>query len=238
VVKLSEDGSLQWKKCFGGKGADFANSVQQTTDGGYIIAGRSDSNDGDVTGNHGDLDFWVVKLSEDGSLQWQKSFGGSGIDEAESIRQTADGGYIIAGNSLSYGGDVTDNHGYVDLWVVKLSDVGSLQWQKTYGGSRYESVFSVRQTSDGGYIIAGYTDSKDGDVTGNHGKEDFWVVKLSDVGSLQWQKTFGGSGMDVAYSIEQSSDGGYVVTGQSDSNDVDVKGNHGSSDFWVVKFKP
>jgi hypothetical protein len=255
VVKLSEGGSLQWQKSLGGSDDDRANSIERTSDGGYIIAGGSGSRggyvpsvessglkDGDVTGNHGDDDFWVVKLSQDGALQWQKTFGGSRDDVANSIMRASDGGYVVIGYSESEDGDVTGNHGdfwgFKDFWVVKLSEAGELQWQKSLGGSDNDDAKSIMRTSDGGYVVAGGSWSDDGDVTGNHGYEDFWVVKLDQGGSLQWQKSLGGSGGDVANSVMRTSDGGYIVVGGSGSSNGDVTGNHGGFDFWVVKLKP
>jgi hypothetical protein len=234
-VKLSATGAIQWQKCLGGSGWDVATSIQQTSDGGFIVAGRTNSNDGDVTGNHGNDDFWVVKLSATGEIQWQKSLGGSNDDWATSIQQTSDGGFIVAGSTDSNDGDVTGNHGNDDFWVAKLSSTGAIQWQKSLGGSGDELAESTQQTSDGGFIVTGWTTSNDGDVTGNHGGKDFWVVKLSSTGAIQWQKSLGGSGTDVAESIQQTSDGGFIVAGYTASNDGDVTGNHGYDDFWVVK---
>jgi hypothetical protein len=236
VVKAQNSApSIEWQKSLGGSGFDYASSIHQTSDGGYIIAGRSSSIDGDVTGNHGGSDYWIVKLNSQGTLQWQKSFGGSSSDSASSIQQTSDGGYIIAGISDSNDGDVTGNHGKDDYWIVKLDSLGTLQWQKSFGGSEIDNAYSIQHTSDGGYIIAGESWSKDGDVTGNHGRNDYWIVKLDSLGTLQWQKSFGGSGIDIAYSIQQTSDGGYIIAGGSDSKDGDVTGNHGRNDYWIVK---
>ncbi len=188
--------AIQWEKALGGTGYDYATSIVQTSDGGYIVAGYSYSNDGDVTGNHGSADYWVVKLDNTGSISWQKSLGGSGDDEAASIVQTSDGGYIMAGSSNSNDGDVTGNHGSYDCWVVKLDNTGSVSWQKSLGGTGGDLASSVEQTSDGGYIVAGQSYSTDGDVTGNHGVADCWVVKLDDTGSISWQKSLGGSNAD------------------------------------------
>src|ERR1043165_357284 len=169
------------------------------------------------------------------SIQWQKSFGGTGTDYAASIQQTTDCGYIVAGQSYSIDGDLTINHGLNDYWIVKLDTAGSLEWQTDLGGSDYDLANSIQQTSDGGYVVAGYSKSNDNDVSGNHGLNDFWVVKLDMNGSLSWQKSLGGSGVDMAHSIQQTSDGGYIVAGISNSNDNDVSGNHGDFDYWVVK---
>jgi hypothetical protein len=235
--------TITWQKFFGGSGADWAYSVQQTSDGGYVVFGETGSNDGDVSGSHGKEDFWVLKLDSTGGIQWQRCLGGSGVESGNlgdfasiaSIQQTSEGGYVIVGHTNSNDGDVSGNHGGYDIWVVKLSSTGDIQWQKCLGGSGSEYGHSIQQTADGGYIVAGYTESNDGDVSGNHGKEDFWVLKLDSTGGIQWQKCLGGSGWDMATSVQQTSDGGYIVAGATDSNDGDVSGNHGGYDIWVVK---
>ena len=235
IIKLAADGTLLWQKCLGGSYTDGAYAIQQTIDGGYIVAGQSESNDGDVTGNHGGDDFWIVKLDSTGNLSWQKSLGGSNDDEAYSIQQTTDGGYIVAGTSKSINGDITGNHGGDDYWVVKLDASGNLSWQKSFGGSYSDEATSIQQTIDGGYIVAGSSGSNDGDVTGNHGISDYWIVKLDSAGNLVWQKSLGGSSFDWAFSIQQCTDGGYIVAGYTHSNDGDVTENYGIHDVWVVK---
>jgi hypothetical protein len=235
IVKLDAAGSIQWQNSFGGSGDEQAFSIQQTTDGGYITAGVSASNDGDVTGNHGGEDYWIVKLSNAGNIQWEKSLGGSGNDQAYVIQQVADSGYIVAGYSTSTDGDVTGNHGSGDYWIVKLTDTGSIQWQKSLGGSGNDGTYSIQQTADGGYIVAGWSNSVDGEVAGNHGDYDYWIVKLSGAGSIQWQKSLGGSGRDITTSAQQTPDGGYIIAGYSTSTDGDVTGNHGNQDYWIVK---
>jgi hypothetical protein len=239
VVKLDASGNLLWQKCLGSSDYDYAESVQQTSDGGYIVAGYTGSNGGDVSGNHGGGDGWVVKLDVSGNLLWQKCLGGSGGDVIASIQQTSDRGYIVAGYTSSNDGDVSGNHGHMDAWVVKLNLSGEIDWQKCLGGSLTDYAESVQQTSDGGYIAAGRTGSNDGDVSGNHGGAyDFWVVKLDASGNLLWQKALGGYNDDRASSIQQTSDGGYIVAGYTHSNDGDVSGFHGYRDFWVVKLAP
>ncbi len=238
VVKLTSTGTMQWQKTLGGSSADYASSVQQTTDGGYILAGTSRSTDGDVSGNHGDADYWIVKLSSTGTIQWQKALGGSGPDYASSIQQTTDGGYIVAGGSNSNGGDVTGNHGNDDYWIVKLSSTGTMQWQKSLGGTGYDAGNSIQQTADGGFIISGQSTSTNGDVAGNHGGDDYWIVKLNSTGMMQWQKSLGGTGTDYGGEIRQTSDGGFCVVGTSTSTDGDVTGNHGNADFWMIKLGP
>lgn len=238
IIKLSDTGSLEWQKCFGGSSDDDGSLIIQTSDSGYVFAASSSSNDGDVSGNHGLDDYWIVKISAIGSIQWEKSFGGSGYDQPYSIARCFDGGYIVVGYTQSNDGDVSANHGLQDCWVIKLSPSGVLQWQKSLGSSGADYGFSIQQTSDTGYIVAGYTGSNDGDVTGIHGFGDYWIVKLSSSGALEWEKCLGGSDPDEAYAIVQAYDGNYVVAGSSASNDGDVTGHHGSDDFWVVKFGP
>jgi len=209
--------------------------IEQTTDGGYIAAGFSKSIDGDLTANHGQEDYWITKLDSSGLIEWQKSFGGSGDEEANSIEQTTDGGYIVAGFSESSDGDVLLNNGSYDFWILKLHPSGSIEWQRALGGSDDDKAFSAEQTTDGGFIIAGHSFSVNGDVTGNHSSQDFWIVKLDSVGGFEWQKSLGGSDNDYAKSVEETTDGGYIIAGVASSNNWDVSGNHGAKDYWLVK---
>jgi hypothetical protein len=236
-MSLHAQPSIEWQKCLGGSNIDYVYSIEQTSDEGYIIGGVTSSNDGDVTGNLGYQNYWVVKLNSSGNLVWQKSLGGLNIESITSIEQTSDGAYIILGNTLSNDGDVSGNHGSEDIWVVKLNNLGNIVWQKCLGGSNNENAYSIEQTSDEGYIIGGVTSSNDGDVSGNHGGSDIWVIKLNDLGNIEWQKCLGGSGEETTTSIKQTSDGGYIISGNTGSylNDGDVSGFHGGGDAWVVK---
>ena len=237
--------TIEWQKSLGGSHEDIANSIVQTKDGGYIIAGHSNSIDGDTTWNWNN-DFWIVKLNNIGSIEWQKSFGGSNGDIANSIKQTSDGGYIIAGKSNSNNVSVSGNHGGNDYWIIKLDNNGILQWQKSLGGSLDDIAYSVDQVLDGGYVIAGKSNSNDGDVTNHHGSSmyyDSWIVKLDTNGNIEWQNSIGGNNDDIGLSIKQTSDGGFIVGGNSWSNDGDVTGHHGPTDNqyewnpdqWIVK---
>ena len=238
IVKLSSSGAIQWQKTIGGAKNDYAYSFQSTPDGGYMVAGYTYSNNGDVSGNHGDADAWIVKLSSSGAIQWQKSLGGSSEDIARSIQPTVDGGYIVAGSTKSNNGDVSGNHGDADAWIVKLSSSGAIQWQKSLGGSNEDIARSIQLTTDGGYIVAGSAKSNNGDVSGNHGDQDAWIVKLSNDGTFQWQKSLGGTANDFVNSIQRTTDGSYIVAGQAISNNGDVSGNHGATDAWIIKLKP
>ena len=237
VVKLNSFGTIVWQKVLGGSGTETAYSIQQTSDGGYIVAGNSSSADGDITGNLGEYDYWVVKLDINGNITWQKSLGGSDNDNAYSIQQTSDGGYVVAGQTNSFDGYVTGNHGSTDCWIVKLTSAGVVQWQKSLGGSENDVAYSIQQTTDGGFIVAGSSSSIDGDVSNAIGQDDAWIIKLNNIGNITWQKKWGGPGIEIAYFIQQTNDGGYLFAGQSDSNNGDVTGNHGGDDIWLGKIQ-
>jgi hypothetical protein len=166
---------MQWQQSFGALHDDQAYSIQQTTAGGYIVAGVSFITADDDEGN-----YWILKLDSFGVLQWQKTFGGTADDGAYSIQQTADGGYIVAGGSNSTDGDVTTNSGSLDFWIVKVNSSGDLIWEKSFGGTLDETPTSIQQTTDGGFIISGWSVSNDGDLTDSYGLGDYWVVKLNN----------------------------------------------------------
>ncbi len=228
---------------YGGDQMDGFSFVTASSDGGCIAAGvTSSSANGDVEGvSKGGNDFWVVKMSSSGVIEWEKNYGGSDDDEALCIQQTSDGGYIVGGyTKSSASGDVTGvNKGSSDIWVVKLDASGNITWQKNYGGDQNEELRSIRQTSDGGYICSGWTSSSaNGDVTdANHGGDDIWVVKLDGSGNISWNKSYGGNLDEVSRSIILTSDGGYIIAGNTDSSaSGDISGvSKGSYDLWIVK---
>ncbi|MBL7908238.1 MAG: hypothetical protein JNK36_07220, partial [Bacteroidia bacterium] len=247
VIKLYPSGNIQWQNTIGGNDVDWLQSIQQTIDGGYILGGWSVSDiSGDKTENNHDStlthpDYWVVKLDAMGNIQWQNTIGGNSMDQLTSIQQTADGGYILSGWSYSnISGDKTENSiGVSDYWVVKLDSIGNIQWQNTIGGNLHEVSPIIKQTTDGGYILGGYSGSGiSGDKTeSNNGGEDYWVLKLDTIGNIQWQNTIGGKFVDQLSSIQQTTDGGYILGGLSMSNISGDKTEncHGLSDYWVLK---
>jgi len=250
VVKTDNTGAISWTKVFGGSGSDNATCVRQTKDGGYIVVGGTNSTDGDITGVHSGAggDMLVLKLDASGNISWQKCLGGSGNEYAWAVRQTKDDGYVVTGFTASNDGDVSGTHNdstgvlSQDVWVVKLNDTGGITWQKPLGGTGVETGYAVQQTTDGGYMVAGITNSDDGDVTKRYGNSnDAWLIKLDNTGSLNWQKSLGGTGVDGFTAVTQTTDGGYIACGLTLSNDNDVAGNHldststPTSDVWVVK---
>ncbi len=236
LIKINATGIVQWQKCYGGTGHESITKLIQTTDGGYLIFGETDSIDGDVSGNHGDKDAWIVKINAIGTIQWQKCVGGNGSESFGDIIPTSDGGYIACGYTYSINnGDVLGNTSSGG-WVIKLNDLGVIQWQKVYDTDSATSKFSrILQASDGGYVLAGFTQLAS--FPGFHGGwTDILVAKINQTGTIQWQKCYGGSGAeDGLHSIITTNDGGYVFSSQTESNDGDVSGNHGTSDCWVVK---
>ncbi|MFN8923721.1 MAG: T9SS C-terminal target domain-containing protein, partial [Sphingobacteriia bacterium] len=251
VVKLDANGNKQWDKTLGGSGGDQLFSLQQTADGGYILGGSSwsaaDISGGKSENSRGERDYWVVKLDANGSIQWDKTLGGSANDELTSLQQTADGGYILGGWSESdadiAGGKSENSRGVSDYWVVKLDANGKRQWDKTLGGSGEDVLNSLQQTTDGGYILGGWSlsnaDLDGGKSENSRGIYDYWVVKLDANGKREWDKTLGGSGVDALTSLQQTNDGGYILGGGS-SSAADISGgksenSRGERDYWVVK---
>lgn len=225
-----------WQRCLGGVLFEYGYSIELTSDGGYIIGSFTQSDDGDVTGNHGNSDLWIVKLNSVGDLLWQRCYGGSG-SEGEgrpSIKQMPNGDFVFACSSYSSDGDASNNHGLDDYWVVRIDSIGNIIWEKSFGGSEWDHPASIVATSDNGCAVLGQTNSLDGDVTDNHGLGDYWLIKLDSVGNLEWQKSYGGSYYEQGYNVIQIDDG-YLLSGVTSSTDGDITGNHGLSDFWIVK---
>src|SRR5436190_3509364 len=234
IVKYNSSGNLIWKHSYGGSGSDRFSRIIATQDGGYIAAGHSFSNDGDVSGNHGSGDAWIVKTDAAGNLQWQKCFGGSRDDYALVI--IADpSGYTFSGAESSRDGDFANNFGDYDAWIVKISFTGNVIWQSTYGGSRFDEAGGLTRNNDGTYIFAGATTSNNQQVGNTHGGSlDTWVVKINSTGNIIWKKVYGGSGLDYCNGMTRTTDGNLVLTHGSNSTDGDVNGT-GSFVTWLLK---
>ena len=226
--------SIEWAKCFGGTNNDRAYSGIQTSDGGYLICGFTNSSDGDVTSNHGSSDGWLVKTNADGSILWQKTYGGSNADIFKSVIVSSSG-YVVCGETASDDGDVDFNHGQKDFWVVGVGITGNLIWEETYGGSNDDFAVDIAK-SDSGYFVIGQTFSEDGDVTNYKANGDAWMISIGETGALLDEKAKGGTAEDMYSSIIEVLSGGYLLGGYTLSNDGNVAGlNHGGSDAWLVK---
>jgi hypothetical protein len=211
LIKTNSSGGMLWNQTYGGPGDDEAYSVVQCNDTGYAVAGYTNSY------GIGETNAWLVKTDSSGNMQWSQTYGGRAENIAYSVIQTSDGGYALAGYTDSFGA------GSFDFWLVKTNSSGGMLWNQTYGGTGDDEASSVIQTSDGGYALAGYTDSF------GAGSYDFWLVKTDSSGNMVWSQTYGGSGDDEAGWVIQTSDGGYALTGLTNSTGA------GSYDFWLVK---
>jgi hypothetical protein len=211
LIKTNSSGDETWNQTFGGSDYDSGNSVQQTSDGGYIITGRTSSY------GAGWSDVWLIKTDSSGDVAWNQTFGGSDNDYGYSVQQSSDGGYIITGETYSYGA------GRADVWLIKTDSSGSETWTQTFGGSYHDYGSSVRQTSDGGYIIAGDIHSY------GASNVDVWLIKTDSSGDAEWKQTFGGSGNDLGRSVQQTSDGGFIIGGSRRFYGA------GDGDIWLIK---
>ncbi len=179
LVKVDSSGNKIWSKCYGGTGGECARSIIPADNGGFFLVSENSSFDGDISTFYGDLDFWILYSDINGSIIWEKSYGGSGFDRPFQIIKSSDGGLVITGFTNSNDQWVSNNHGNDDFWVLKLDSLGNFEWEKSLGGTDEDRAYSILETPDGGYIVCGYTLSNNIDVTSNHGNEDVWVVKLS-----------------------------------------------------------
>ena len=234
-LKLSATGAIEWSKYYGGFFTDTPYSAVQTDDNGFILVGSSDSVDTDISNNIGDYDFWVVKISEFGNLEWEKSFGGTEIDEARAIIKIPDGNYVIAGDTRSFNTDVSSNNGLADVWIIKITPNGTLLWENTIGGSSFDVARDITITQDGGFLLSGSSRSSDGDITRNNGQNDALVVKVNSQGQLEWHKTIGGNNIDFAYGVAELSNKTIIVVGESSSSDQDITENKGFTDLLHIK---
>ena len=238
AVKLDSNGILEWSRYFGGNFTDTSYATCQTQGGDYIIIGSSDSNDIDISNNKGTYDFWIIKISSEGNLIWEKSYGGSEIDEALDITPTTDGNFIVCGNTRSNNIDVSSNNGAADIWILKITPNGEILWEKTYGGNSFEAAKSVHQTTDNGFIIAGNSRSDNNDLTKNNGQNDGWIFKINQDGILQWQTSIGGSNIDLLMDSTQLQDGSIVAVGNTSSSDLDISENKGFTDLLLIRLNP
>ncbi|MEJ6675025.1 MAG: hypothetical protein QNK88_05905 [Polaribacter sp.] len=242
VSKFSSENILEWQKHFGGSKDDKALDIIQTLGGDFIILGSSESSDLDVSENAGSKDFWLVKLSNNGILLWEKSFGFLGEDYGTTLLETKDGGFLITGvldvsasNGQGNAKSTATKHAGGDYWVLKTNNLGALEWSRYFGGSFTEIPLGIVETDNHNYIIVGSSDSNDFNISNNKGSYDFWMTKIATDGSLLLEKTFGGSEIDEASAIIAANDGNFIIVGNTRSADKDVSKNNGAADIWILK---
>jgi hypothetical protein len=213
LVKTDSSGNAEWNRTYGGWDDDGAISLVLTSDGGYALAGMTES-----FGYGSDRDdFWLVKTDSSGNMEWNQTYGGTIREYGFCLVQASDGGYAFAGSTCTFG---AGNH---DSWLVKTDSSGNMEWNQTYGGTDADGTTSLIQTEDGGYILAGSTKSF------GAGDFDSWLIKTDGVGNMQWNKTYGGRGTDIAASLVGTSDGGYAIVGYTYSISAV------NSDLWLIK---
>lgn len=205
LIKTDPEGNETWNKTLGGIDSDWGYSMQKTSDGGYIITGSTDSYGAGLS------DVWLIKTDFEGNEVWNKTFGGIDNDSGRLVQQTPDGGYIIFGNTRSYGA------GDEDIWLIKTDAEGNESWNKTFGDTDNNGVKSVKQTSDGGYIIAGETGPSEFFGNPDDFMNEIWLIKTDSSGNLEWDKTFHSSNDNVCGSVQQTDDGGYIIVGETRS---------------------
>ncbi|MEW7277072.1 hypothetical protein ABW636_00580 [Aquimarina sp. 2201CG1-2-11] len=238
VTKLDKFGNLEWVKNYGGAGTDSFHGGFKTQDNYYVLVGNTKSSDNDLSANKGGSDAWAIKIDDMGNVIWSKNYGGTGSDFFERGVETEDSNYVVAGNSYSSDGDTEGNIGLSDVFILKVnSNTGALIWNKTIGGTGQEEVGGIVANEDGSLILALNSESSNFDFgLGNHGDYDSWVIKLDATGDdILWRKFYGGSGYDKVTGIVKSSSNGYLVSGITNSDDVDIDNKIGAFDGWVYK---
>jgi hypothetical protein len=211
VVKIDAFGTTEWDRTYGGAQSDEARCIAETSDGGFVLAGNTQSF------GMGGSDFWLIKTDSLGDVEWNRAYGGPSNDDCHFVRQTGDGGFILTGETWSFGA------GSSDFWVVKVDAAGNVEWQNAYGGTGEDHAYAVAESVDGGYVVAGYTQSF------GAGNRDFWLVKVDALGTLEWHHAYGGPFEERCHALIRTADGGYVLAGFTNSFGA------GGRDFWLVK---
>jgi len=237
LVKLDKCGQIEWEKSLGGTGYESARDLVQTSDGGYLVLGETNSTDGGVVaGFGGTKDIWLLKFSSNGNLEWQKRYGGSGLDVGNHIELMKDGSCLIAASSTSNDGHITGNHStgtYTDGVLMKIDAAGNLAWSKCFGGTKNEELFDI-EVINGTIFATGFTNSIDGDIPPSQKNYDVWLLAIDAAGNKVMSKIYGGSQNDVAYCMTKGADGSLTMAGYTTSNDGDVSGAKGSQDYWIL----
>ncbi len=242
LFKIDFSGNILWSRCYGGSMIENARQLIKSEDGGFFVMGETGNvNDGDVSGNHGDLDFWLVKTDAQGLIEWQRCYGGTSQEVLVNTTVLSNNNLLLYGKSTSNDGDVSFNYGTIDAWIIEVTPEGEIVWEKSYGGIHTESINSAIETSDGGLLLCGYTSSSDGVLECDNSMTvcDGWIIKLDDDRNIEWQKCIGGTYSESLVRVISIEDG-YLFLGGSDSRDGDVSHQHGDVgdgllDVWVVK---
>ncbi len=252
LSKYNSSGNLVWSKTIGGSNNDYGTSIIPTTDGNFVISGYTASNDGDVPNNIGMHDFYVCKINNNGDVLWSKNYGFMSHDHAHKIIQTKDGGFFVGGYA-DYSGiqgtpgdgnhgeghtlkgyNSSAKHGVGEYLGIRLDANGNFMWYRYFGGTQNDRINDIVESNDGGFVLVGYSESVDFDITNNKGSYDYWILKLDSSGHLHWKKNYGGSGIDQAMGVSKTDNNSYMIVGRSNSTDGDITKNIGNFDAWVI----
>ncbi len=237
AVKLDAQGQILWARYYGGLQTDTPYDFIENADGSFILIGSSDSADTDISNNKGAYDFWVLNIAANGTLLWEKNFGGSEIDLCYSLAETTDGNFIVVGDTRSSDQDVSNLNGNADVWAVKFNRSGNILWENTYGGSQFESARSITPMANGYYSVIASSRSSDINVGNNNGVNDAWFFVIDEEGTLLFEKNIGGSQLDFGQSILETATGEILLVGDTESSDGDISQNKGGKDAFIVKIK-
>ena len=240
ILKLTSDGDVVWSVNYGGSHDDKATTATVTQTDQIVVLGQSQSDDVDVSVNHGQSDVWLLTLSTEGMLEWEKTLGGSSYEDPSDVIELADGGFMVLAGTESNDFDVSSNYSGQsgdgeDCWIVKLDHTGEIIWDQNFGGSGEDSPDQLIQSEDGNFIVCGRTSSQDFDVSDPQGSNDGWIFQIDGEAQLIWSRTLGGSETDWVRSIVKAQGGGYFFAGYSESSDGSVLANYGGHDCWFGK---
>jgi len=237
VIKIDPTGHLIWSRYFGGSFTDTPTGIVETDSQDFIIVGTSDSIDSDISNNKGSYDFWVVKIDANGGMIWEKSYGGTEIDQAQDVIKTQQGNFLIVGDTRSNNLDVSQNYGGADTWALTIDENGTLLNQQVFGGSNFDVAKAALTDSSGKTIIVGNSRSSNGDLNQNFGHNDVWVFQTNENSDVLWQQSLGGNQIDVGNDIVQLKNGTLVVVGETNSNSDDILTNKGFTDLLVIQIQ-
>jgi hypothetical protein len=237
-IRLDANGDFLWFRFYGGTKNDRVNDIVETNGGGVMMVGFSESNDFDVSGNKGSYDYWVVNIAADGHLHWKKTYGGPDIDQAFGVIKTDFNSYLIVGQSNSVSGDITKPKGNSDIWVIHIDQHGKLIWEKSFGGSQFETANSIKKTGFNKFVVIGNSRSSDNQIS-NKGQNDIYLFEIdaNPNSRVHWQKTYGGSDFDFGTDITQTSDGKLYIVGDYQSTDGNFNQNKGLNDRFIMKLE-
>jgi hypothetical protein len=232
VLKYDKCGNVRWRKILF-RATSFSSyyvpSIIETSTGNYLLSGILK-----CTPNQAD-DILLCMLDSNGTILWNGCYGGGSYESEAQVVESIDHNFIIAGSSRSTGGDLDSNQGVFDIWLFKIDPSGNIIWSKSYGGNGTDRANDLIQTSDGGYLIGGYTVSSSEEVPAPLGESDFWILKTDSEGNEEWQKRFGGSDHEQCTAVVETNNGEFIATGRTRSLDIDVSTSFGSFDFWTIK---